>query len=132
MRLRVIYSRCTLEILTPRAGVGRPLGPPPATQSASCPARGSAPPLPANIINAAIKIFVLILTSESQLINKKGNEKLKNKLDAAVGLDVSQLRLTASFNFTSMNRSHRPQLARQPLRQALFAFEFISQRYSVM
>lgn len=65
----------------------------------------------ANIINAAIKIFVLILTPESQLINKKGNEKLKNKLSAAVGLAGSQQPLTASFNFTSMNSSHTPQSA---------------------
>lgn len=61
---------------------------------------GSPPPLQitapsqgvptANAVNAAIKMFVLILTSESQLINKKGSGKLKNKLNAAVGLAGSQ------------------------------------------
>lgn len=114
-------------MVTPFQLEGTPL----TTQIAVSESQRWAAALPANIINAAIKIFVLILTSESQLINKKGNEKLKNKLNAAVGLAVSQLRLTASFNFTSMNRSHTPQPACQPADQAAFALEFTSLRYSV-
>lgn len=47
-------------------------------------------PALANSTNAAIKIVVLILTS--QLIHKKGSEKLKTKLGAAVGRDISQRR----------------------------------------
>lgn len=47
-------------------------------------------PALANSTNAAIKIAVLIPTS--QLIHKKGSEKLKAKLGAAVGRDISQLR----------------------------------------
>ena len=51
------------------------------------------------IINVAIKIFVLIQDSESQLINKNGKKKLKNKLQAAAVLQVSQCYLIASLNF---------------------------------
>lgn len=51
------------------------------------------------IINVAIKIFVLIQDSESQLINKNGKEKLKIKLRAAAELEVSQRYLMAALIF---------------------------------
>lgn len=53
------------------------------------------------IINVTIKIFIFIQDSESQLINKNGKEKLKNKLNAAAELKVSQLYLMASVNLFS-------------------------------
>jgi hypothetical protein len=60
------------------------------------------------IINTTIKIFVLILDSESQLINKCGNAKLKSKLNTAAQQEVSQACLLASLNFVSeRNTEHK-------------------------
>lgn len=64
------------------------------------------------IINTTIKIFVLIQDSESQLINKCGNVKLKNKLNTAAQ-QVSQVYLLASLNFES-ERARRTQSHQAP------------------
>lgn len=106
----VIYKKCTL---VGRGGVGeegrflqlqqrfKSAGTALRHPYGAGPDHSAEPGVPAaNVVNTAIKMFVLILTSESQLINKKGSGKLKNKLNAAVGLAGSQQHLTASFNFS--------------------------------